>query len=132
VIFALGITAFIASNPGLIAWLLGVLFTALAGMSGTYYKIIYKRLGVLGVRVSEVERTLLAMPGREAVAQLGNGIDDLKEQMRAMQLENIEAHGKIVSDHGQRLARIESRMPNGELTEMLRLLRSMVKGDQHA
>ncbi len=62
------------------------------------------------------------------------GIASLKEQLNEMQLENIQAHSEIVNSFSPRLATIETKvatiekkMPNGELNEVIGLLRSLVR-----
>jgi hypothetical protein len=70
----------------------------------------------------------------EEEAQVWTGMKSLGDKLNEMQVENVEAHAKICNEYGARLTRIETKteyiknaMPNGELAEMLKLLRVLVK-----
>jgi hypothetical protein len=157
--FSLGFVTFIAANPGFIAWLIGGLVSTLALLIVGAYKLIYQQIGDLksvdasiSTRVAHVETRLAAIEpnvgaGERALslltariekhmteeeAQVWTGIRSLSDKLNEIQVENVEAHAQIVTEHGERLAKIETRMesiqskmPNGQINEMLALLKKL-------
>ena len=153
------LTTFIASNPGFVAWLIGGLVSTLALLILGAYKLIYQEMAELkevdasiSTRVAHVETRLAAIEpnvgaGQQALNaltariekhmteeedQVWTGIRALSDKLSEIALENVAAHGRIESEHGQRLATIETRMetiqkgmPNGQISEMLALLKKL-------
>ena len=157
--FSFGFVTFISQNPGFIAWLIGGLVATLAALIVGAYKLIYQQMGdlkdvdsALEHRVANVETRITALEpnvgaGQQALSalnariekhmteeedQVWTGIRSLTEKLNEIQVENVEAHAQIVTEHGERLAKIEirmeniqSKMPNGQITEMLALLKKL-------
>ena len=136
---------FIKDNPGFIAWLVGGLFTVIFATIGAYWGLIASRLNKLeatdanlAARVGEVEVTLGRYEehvgtGDLLLRQIGeridhhmtaeedkvwSGIDNLANQLSEMQKENLQAHAYLT----ERLTRVETKMPNGQLDKMLQML----------
>lgn len=159
VLWPLAFVSFIAANPGFVAWLIGGLVSTLAILILGAYKLIYQRIGDLekvdasiSTRVAHVEVRLAAIEpnvgaGQEALNalrarierhmteeedQVWSGIRSLSDKLSEIALENVAAHGRIESEHGQRLATIETQMeavkrglPNGDIKEMLAILKRL-------
>jgi uncharacterized coiled-coil protein SlyX len=157
--FSLGFVTFIAANPGFVAWLLGGLVSTLALLIIGAYKLIYEQIGDLKRVDSDLERRVGSVESRitalepnvgageralnlltariekhmtEEEAQVWTGIRALGDKLNEIQVENVEAHAKIVTEYGERLAKIETRMenisskmPNGQINEMLSLLKKL-------
>lgn len=158
-LWPLAFVTFIAANPGFVAWFIGGLLSIMAVLLVGAYKLVYSQVGELKVvdlaleaRVGVVEKKLAAIEpnvgaGEKALQVLSvridkhmteeeqmvwTGIRALGDKLNEIQVENVEAHAQIVTEHGQRLAKIETRMetiqskmPNGQIAEMLEMLRKL-------
>jgi hypothetical protein len=98
----------------------GLVGAGVLGLLGLQYRQLIGKVEKLEVRI---ERHM-----DEEENQVWTGIRELSDKLAEMHAENIEAHGQIRTEYGQRLATIEARMPNGEITEMLGILRGLAKG----
>ena len=108
---------------------------------------VEERVGRYEDHVGAGERALNALAARiekhmyEEENMVWTGVKSLTEKLSEIQVENVEAHATIVKEYGERmsanterLAKIEGEMlhikralPNGELQEMLGLLKQLVK-----
>jgi hypothetical protein len=144
-LFLFFVIAFIRENPGVVAWLVGGLFTLILTVVGAYWGLIASRLSKLeeadlslANRVGEVEVTLgryeehvgagdqllkklaerIERHMNEEEDKVWNGIGNLTNQLSQMQKENLEAHAFLT----ERLVRVETKMPNGQLDKMVQML----------
>ena len=158
-LWPLAFVTFIAANAGFVAWFIGGLLSIMAVLLVSAYKLVYSQMGELKVvdsaleaRVGVVEKKLAAIEpnvgaGERALQalnariekhmteeeqQVWAGIRALGNKLNEIQVENVEAHAQIVTEYGERLAKIETRMesiqskmPNGQITEMLALLKKL-------
>ena len=142
---------FIAAHPEMAAWFIRGLIALVVALFGLGYRLMSKRLGELqkadgelATRVGGLEaRVGLLEPhvgaGKESLHELSESVKGVAEQLRELQVENVEAHAKIVVEQGEklttnaeRLARIETRMDafrplNGEIAEILAILKGQKK-----
>jgi hypothetical protein len=135
-IFSLLIINFISNNPGITAAFIGLLLTGLFTLVGTYWAMISRRLDKLeatdeGIskRVQDVEETLVQYKekvgaGETMFQSLTSGIHNLSTKMGVMHEDNLKAHTLIV----ERLARVETKLPNGQLQEVLDIVKGLASG----
>jgi hypothetical protein len=97
--------------------LFGIAGVALFGLLGLQYRQL---IGKVDRIESRMERHM-----DDEENQVWTGIRDLTGKLSEIQLENVQAHAQIVTEYGQRLAKIEAKMPNGEISEMLGILRKL-------
>lgn len=133
-IFALGITTFIAANPGITAAFVGLLITAIVGLVGSYWAMIASRLKTLEAtdnrleqRVHEVETTLARYEehvgaGDKMTAQFVTSLNNLSAKLDKIHTDNQAAH----STTAERLAKVETRMPNGELLKLVGMVQTLI------
>jgi hypothetical protein len=105
VIFTLAIDSFIAANPEVAKWIIGSLLAVLGTTVAIIWEVVYHRLGGLSKK-----------------------IDEAIEQAREDAVANAEAHGEIMAEvalvKGQSKS-ISERIPNGEIQQILTLLRKI-------
>jgi hypothetical protein len=145
----LAVINFITTNPGITAAFIGLLLTLIGVLMGGYAAFIGSRLRELEeadekliYRVSMVEvclgkyeehvgagdkilRELAARVERhmtEEEDKVWTGITKLNDRLIEIHTDNMEAHRMI----GERLARVENRMPNGELSRITTMLESLI------
>jgi hypothetical protein len=106
--------------------LFGIAGVALFGLLGLQYRQL---IGKVDRIESRMERHM-----DDEENQVWTGIRDLTDKLNEIQVENVEAHSQIQQNFGdqlahnsERLARIEGKMPNGEIIEMLGILRKLNK-----
>jgi hypothetical protein len=148
VLFAFLVTTFIANNPGITAAFIGLLITGLITLVASYWAMIASRLKSLEAtdskleeRVHEVETTLgkyeehvgagdkmfaqlMARVERhmtEEEDQVWGGMRELGNKLSMIHEDNLKAHTAIV----ERLAKVETKLPNGELQEVLEIVRGL-------
>ena len=137
--FPLALTSFIAANPGFVAWVLGGLLTFIAAIISVYHGVLLNRhsnnakaIEELGRRLSLVE--LAVVEHRAEVKRAQEEFNDLSATLREhMGREEHEVWGGI-RGLGERMARIEGQldsirkqMPNGDMAEVLTILRRMAR-----
>ena len=149
IIYAFAITTFIAANPGITAAFVGVLLSGLVMLIASYWTIIARRLDKLehtdasiDNRVKEVEATLVRYEEHvgagdamfkqlmarverhmtEEEDQVWGGMKELGNKMGIIHEDNLKAHAAIV----ERIARMESKLPNGELAKLMGLVQTLV------
>ena len=135
----LALTSFIAANPGFVAWVLGGLLTFIAAIISVYHGVLLNRhsnnakaIEELGRRLSLVE--IAVVEHRAEVKRAQEEFNDLSATLREhMGREEHEVWSPL-RGLGERMARIEGQldsikrsMPNGDVAEMLTLLRRMAK-----
>jgi RNA binding exosome subunit len=97
--------------------LFGIAGVALFGLLGLQYRQLIGKVDRIEARM---ERHMT-----EEESKVWGGIRDLGDKLTEIQVENVKAHAQIVTEYGQRLAKIEAKMPNGEISEMLGILRKL-------
>jgi len=149
-IFLFAFVNFLAANPGFAAWLIGGLFAVIAAMIAAYWGYMRSKIEHLETtdqdlvrRVETTEKTLEAYKEhvgagdkvlQEMSARVSKHMDEEEEKvwghMRVvstkisdMQVENVEAHASLT----ERLVRVESKIPNGQLDKMLCLIKELVE-----
>ena len=144
--YPLGLATFIAENSGFVAWLIGLLITFIAAILSVYHGLLLKRQGdtdktvkTLARRMSTAEMAL--REHRTEVREAKSLFASVAAKMeKHMDREEHEVWGRL-SGLAEQLGRLDERMdalgdrmehigrvmPNGELHEMLSLLRQMVK-----
>lgn len=127
-------TTFIAENPDFAAWLIGGLFSIIgAGVAAGWY-LFKEQIKELKKTDEEILRRMkdleLAQKGYEKLDNLLS----LPGQVHALQLDNQKAHDRIESTLDHRMTRIEviadrleKSLPNGELREVVQLMRTLIK-----
>ena len=138
-IFPLALTSFIAANPGFVAWILGGLLTFIAAIISVYHGVLLNRHSTnakaiedLARRISLVE--IATVEHRADVKRAQEEFNHLAATLKDhMGREEHEVWGGI-RGLGERMARMEGQlesikraMPNGDVAEMLVLLRRMVR-----
>ena len=131
----LAFTTFIANNPGFVAVLIGALFSIISALLVVFWQVLSKQIGGLQAtddkvikRLEDAERLLEKVQSsmENRVADLGSISEDIRELhtlVHRQGVENMAAHAAIT----ERLVRVETKMPNGELQEALQLLRELVR-----
>jgi hypothetical protein len=141
---------FVRDYPGAAAWMLAGLLGLIVTLVGGYYWIVSSELKKLsdrdedmGKRLVDVEKTLekyeehvgagdkmfAALMARverhmtEEEDQVWGGMRELGVRLGQIHEDNLKAHATIV----ERLAKVETKIPNGEMAELLGLVRSMAK-----
>lgn len=152
----LGLTTFIANNPGMVAWMLGGLISSIVGLIIGYYYVVNKKLDnleashkVLDADIRRIDKDLesykehVGAGDKELKAmndrvkehmdreerEVWVGMKDLKDMLVAMQLENTTAHAAITTNQAvmeTRVVALEKKMPNGQLDRLVELLEKQV------
>lgn len=124
---------FVSEHPGMALTFMGALISGLAALVGGYWKMIAGRLdkleatdAALGDRVHEVEERLAQYQehigaGDNMLTKLENSIEGLAKDLKLYHGDNLTAHTLIV----ERLAKVEAKMPNGQLDEILRIVKNL-------
>lgn len=142
--------AFVTEHPGVALAVIGGLFSLIVSLIAAYWKMIANRLdkleetdAQLSGRVKDVEETLVEYKEHigagdamfkqlmdrverhmtEEEDQVWSGITDLSNKLSAIHEDNLKAHTVIV----ERLAKVEAKMPNGQLNEVLDLVRKLAE-----
>lgn len=140
---------FIANNPGVAATVGATLVSIIVGLVAAYWKIVAGRLdkleqtdaklvGEIGALTTRVERyeehvgagdkileklmTRVERHMTEEEDQVWNGITELSNKLTTIHQDNLLAHSAIV----ERLAKVEAKMPNGELTRLVGMVQSLL------
>ena len=133
----LGLSTFIAQNPGLIAWILAGLLTFIASLISVYHGILLKRHGHNSAAIRALEKRMttaeLSIRGHAVeVKQARSEFRALGSRLESHMNEEREVWDEL-RDLGKGLARIEGElvsikraMPNGEMAEAIALLRRLV------
>ena len=148
VIATLAFVTFISNNPGFAAWLIGGLFAIIGALVASYWIMISSRLTALETvdheieeRVSNVEvaigkyeehigagdrmfKQLMDRVERhmtEEEDQVWTGMSKLSDKLGEIHEDNLKAHASIV----ERLVKVESRLPNGELGKIQALVKEI-------
>jgi hypothetical protein len=143
------VTVFIANHPGVVAAFIGALITLLGVLMGGYAAFIGSRLkdlenadDRLDSRVGSVETTLSRYEehvgaGDRIMRELADrvekhmteeedkvwtGIIKLGDRLTDMHTDNMAAHQTIV----ERLAKVETKIPNGELTRLIDMVQGLI------
>lgn len=128
------VISFISSHPGVVAAIVGVLVTLIGALIGGYWGFIGQELRKLKDadiqlrdRVGDVELTLRGYEehvgaGDKMLSELRGGFTHLDTRLAQMHTDNITAHSAIV----ERLAKVETRMPNGELTTLVNMVQALI------
>jgi len=116
---------------------LGDLERADAGLV-TRVGMVERQLEVYQEHVGAGDKALVALSQRierhmqEEEQTVWAGLRDLSDKLTEIQIENTNAHAEIVTKHGNRLATIEAQLgavqrdlPNGDLREVLTLLKKL-------
>ncbi len=157
IITLLGVTAFIASNPGFVAWVLGGLVSTIAALLVGYYGFINAKLNKLDSdnkglseeikrmdnelvqykeHVGAGDKDLKSMNERmkehmdREEREVWSGMRELKDMLMEMQLENTTAHATITTNLAvmeTRVITLEKRMPNGQIDKLVTLLGELVE-----
>lgn len=127
---------FISSHPGVVAAFIGLLLSAVGTLVLGYWAWVGKRLEKLETtdahleeRVGTVEEELVKYAehvgaGDKIFGRLQTSIGELSGKLSSIHEDNLKAHTTIV----ERLARVETKMPNGELAEVLRIVKGLALG----
>lgn len=136
----LGLATFISEHPGLTAWILGGLLTFIAGLLSVYHGVLLHRHGTNAKAIKDLEQRMTTSDAALSrhVLEVGHTRSEFRKMgevlAKHMDREETEVWAGI-RELGERMARIEGElghirreMPNGEMAEMLGLLRRLVKG----
>lgn len=131
----LGLTTFIASNPGFAAWVLGGLVTTIGILLAAHYGYIAKRINSLeasdnqlkdeinDIQVQLAEYKDHVGAGDLRLIEIRTSIDDHVTKEENIFWKKIEAisEAQRISNEAllQRMASVEAKMPNGEIKELV-------------
>ena len=145
----LAIIEFVRDHAGLVTAFVGTLLTFIGLMLATHWSIVSNKLkaledadGALTARVGTVEVTLAEYKEHigagdkmfkqlmdrvethmtEEEDQVWGGMRDLGKQISSMHEDNLKAHAAIV----ERLVRVETKLPNGELARLTAMIERLV------
>lgn len=96
-------------------WLAGAAITVICALIGGMW-------ANLASRIAANESRLEKHTGEETEG-MWEKVDEIKDLVRQSQILNTEGHAQI----GERIARIESRLPNGELAEIKAMVSALMK-----
>jgi hypothetical protein len=141
---------FVKDYPGAAAWMLAGLLGLIVTLVGGYYWIVSSELKKLsdrdeemGKRLVDVEKELKKYEEHvgagdimfkqlmdrverhmtEEEDQVWGGMRELGVRLSQIHEDNLKAHALIV----ERLAKVETKIPNGEMIEILGLVRGLAK-----
>jgi len=144
IVASLALTTFISNNPGVVSAILGALLAIIGSLIVAFWNLIAYRLRKLeavdeslNTRLAAVEQELEKYMehvgvGDKQMVSVNDGLNQLSKQLNQIAMENIKAHADIITGFAPRLSTIETKvaaiernMPNGELKEMLAMLRAL-------
>ncbi len=123
------ILTFLEHNPTLAAWLIGGLIAIVGSLIAAVWALLNHRLNKLEEAQEKVQDDMATMQTTagitaEALSEVKKAVDGVRDRLEDLFTDNLAAHAGL----GERITKVEARMPNGELTEALKILRRLDPG----